>query len=94
MEERYPYLRFVIDAGQVIAGLVAVIVLLSGTVSSCHHGLFGGLLSLVITVLVALIAYVSVMVHVELLRAFLDVESNTRQLLAARREHTPPANPS
>ena len=50
MEDRYPYLRFVIDAAQLIAGAVAVIIVLSGAVSSCHHGGFGGVFSFLITV--------------------------------------------
>ena len=84
MEERYPYIRFIIDAAQVIAGAVAVIVLLGGTMSSCHHGGFGGFLSFLLTVAIAAVVYVVVMVRIEVLRALLDLEDNTRQLAAQR----------
>jgi hypothetical protein len=85
MEERYPYIRFVIDAGQVIAAALAVIVLLGGTMNACSQGGFAGFLSFAITIVVACVAYVAVMVHIEVLRAFLDIESNTREVLAAPR---------
>lgn len=94
MEERYPFIRFVIDAAQVIAGAVAVIVLLGGSVSACSHGGFGGFVSFVIAILVAGVTYVAVMIQVELLRVFLDIESATRQLLAASRQPGEPASPS
>ncbi|MFI5365042.1 MAG: hypothetical protein ACHQ4J_05415 [Candidatus Binatia bacterium] len=90
MDERYPYIRFVIDAAQVIAGAVALIVLLGGTVSSCHCGGFHGLVSFVMSVGIAAVAYVVVMVCIETLRVFLDIESAARQTLAAQR---PPAAP-
>jgi hypothetical protein len=79
MEERYPYIRFVIDAAQLIAGAVALIVLLGGVVSSCHHGGFGGIVSFVITLVFAAVAYVVVMVEIEVLRVLLDIEQTTRQ---------------
>jgi hypothetical protein len=85
MDERYPYLRFVVDAAQVIAGVVAVIVFLGGTLSACRHGGFGGLVSFGITALTACLVYVAIMVQIEVLRVFLDIESATRQLLATRR---------
>jgi len=91
MEERYPYIRFVIDAAQVIAGAVALIVILGGTLSSCHRGGFGGFISFVLTVGIGAAAYVVVMVRIESLRVFLDIESTTRQALAAQR---PPATPA
>ena len=90
MEERYPYIRFVIDAAQVIAAAVAVITLLSGTACSCHQGGFGGFFSFVVTILIAAATYVAVMVCIESLRVFLDIENSTRQALAAQR---PPAAP-
>ena len=93
MEERYPYIRFVIDAAQVIAGAVAVVVLLSGTVCSCHHGGFGGFFSFVATILIAAAAYVAVMVCIESLRVFLDIENTTRQALAAQRPPAAPVTP-
>ena len=80
MEDRYPYIRFVIDAAQPIAGAVALIVLLAGGVNSCHHGgFFGGLVSFLITVAFAAVAYVVVMVKIEVLRVLLDLEQTTRQ---------------
>jgi hypothetical protein len=79
MEDRYPYIRFVIDAAQLIAGAVAVIIVLSGTVSSCHHGGLGGVFSFLITVAIAAVAYVVIMVKIEVLRVLLDIEQTTRQ---------------
>jgi hypothetical protein len=93
MEERYPYIRFVIDAAQVIAGAVALIVILGGTLSSCHRGGFGGFISFVLTVGIGAAAYVVVMVRIESLRVFLDIESSTRQALAAQRPPAAPAPP-
>ena len=84
MEDRYPYLRFVIDAAQLIAGAVAVIIVLSGAVSSCHHGGFGGVFSFLITLAFAAVAYVVIMVKIEVLRVMLDIEQTTRQTLAPR----------
>jgi hypothetical protein len=91
MEERYPYIRFVIDAAQVIAGAVALIIVLGGTVSSCHQGGLGGFVRFVVTLGFAAVAYIAVMVRLESLRVFLDIESNQRQLLAAPRQTAAPA---
>ena len=90
MNDRYPYLRFLVDASQAIAGAVAAIVLLGGTLQSCGHGFFGGLLHLLATVGIAGIAYVVVMAKLELVRLLLDVESSTRQLRAESRTLAPP----
>ena len=79
MEDRYPYLRFVIDAAQLIAGAVAVIIVLSGAVSSCYHGGFGGVFSFLITLAFAAVAYVVIMVKIEVLRVILDIEQTARQ---------------
>lgn len=94
MEDRYPYIRFVIDAAQVIAGAVAFIVFLGGTLSACGRGGFGGFLSFVVTIVMALVVYVAVMIEVELLRVFLDIENTTRQLLATANRPTEPASPA
>ncbi len=94
MEDRYPFIRFVIDAGQVIAGAVAVICLLCGTLSACSHGGFGGFVSFVIAIVVAGVVYVAVMIQVEVLRVFLDIEGTTRQLLATSRQPGQPASPN
>jgi fatty acid desaturase len=91
VEERYPYIRFVIDAAQVIAAALALVILVAGTFSSCHQGGFGGVVSFVILVVVAAVVYVAVMVRIESLRVFLDIESSTRQLVAASH---PPAAPA
>jgi Ni/Fe-hydrogenase subunit HybB-like protein len=93
MNDRYPYLRFVIDAAQVIAGAVAAIIFFGGTLRSCHHGGFPGLISFLITIGIAAVAYVIVMVKVEVLRVLLDLEHNTRQLPAARRSDPPSVPP-
>ena len=82
MRERYPYIQFIIDAGQIIAGALAVITFIGGTVSSCAQGGFGGFLSFLATILLAAVVYVVVMVRIEALRVFLDIENTTRQLLA------------
>jgi len=79
MEDRYPYIRFVIDAAQLIAGAIAVIIVLSGAVSSCHQGGFGGVFSFLITLALAAVAYVVIMVKIEVLRVILDIEQTTRQ---------------
>jgi hypothetical protein len=79
MEDRYPYIRFVIDAAQLIAGAVALIIVLGGALNSCHHGGFGGIVSFLITLAVAAVAYVVVMVKIEVLRVLLDIEQTTRR---------------
>jgi hypothetical protein len=79
MEDRYPYIRFVIDAAQLIAGAVAVIIALGGAVSSCHQGGFGGVFSFLLTLAFAAVVYVVVMVKIEVLRVLLDIEHTTRQ---------------
>ncbi len=84
MEDRYPYIRFVIDAAHLIAGAVAVIIVLGGFVSSCQHGGFGGVLSFLVTLAVAAVAYIVVMVKIEILRVILDIEQTTRQTRAAQ----------
>ena len=94
MEDRYPYIRFVIDAAQVIAGAVAFIVLLGGIVSSCGRGGFGGFVSFLVTVVTACVVYVAVMIQVEMLRVFLDIEGTARQLLAEARRPAEPAAPN
>jgi hypothetical protein len=90
MEDRYPFIRFVIDAAQFIAGAVALIIVLGGTASACSQGGFGGFIWFLITLAVAVGAYVLVMACIDLLRVLLDIESSTRDLLAAQRE-APPA---
>jgi Ni/Fe-hydrogenase subunit HybB-like protein len=90
MNDRYPYLRFVIDAAQVIAGAVAVIIFVGGTLRSCHVGGFPGFFAFLITIGIAAVAYVIVMVKLEVLRVLLDLERNTRQLPAA--QHPDPAS--
>jgi len=84
MRERYPYIQFIIDAAQIIAAALAVIIFIGGTVSSCAQGGFGGVFSFLVTILLAAAVYVVVMVRIEALRVFLDIESATRQLLAER----------
>jgi uncharacterized membrane protein len=90
MDDRYPYIRFVIDAAHVIAGAVAAVVFLSGTVCSCGHGGFGGFISFVVTIILAAVAFVAMMVWIESLRLFVDLEETTRRAAAP----PPPAPPS
>ena len=85
MNERYPYLRFVIDAAHAIAGAVAAIIFVSGTMHSCHHGGFPGFMSFLITIGIAAIAYVVVMVKLEVMRVLLDIERSTRHAHAGQR---------
>jgi len=87
MEDRYPYIRFVIDAAQLIAGAIAVLIVLGGAVSSCHHGGFGGVWSFLMSLALAAVAYVVVMVKIEVLRVLLDIEQTTRHTQTPR----PPA---
>ena len=91
MEDRYPYIRFVIDAAQLIAGAIALIVVLGGTVNSCHHGGFGGVVSFVITLAFAAVVYVVVMVKIEVLRVLLDIEQTTRSRSAPPTSSSPPS---
>jgi len=91
MNDRYPYLRFLIEAAHVIAGAFAAIIFLGGTQHSCHHGGFVGFISFLMTIGCAVVAYVIVMVKLEVLRLLLDLESNTRQLRAA--PHSAPPSP-
>jgi len=91
MDERYPHIRFVTDAARIIAGGVAAIIFLSGTMHSCHHGGFRGGIGFLITIGIAAAAYVVVMVKLEVLRLLLDVEGRTRQPRAAQRAESPPA---
>ena len=79
MDERYPYIRFVIDTAQLIAGAVALVLLLGGTAASCHHGGVGGLLEFVLTIVIAGLSYVAVMVRIDALRVLLDVERAMRE---------------
>jgi len=89
MIERYPYIRFVVDAAQAIAGAVAAVVVLAGTISSCHRGGFGGFLSFLLSVAAGGIAYVAIMVQLEALQLLLDIDSTTRQWAAMHREEPP-----
>ena len=93
MGERYPYIHFVIDAGQLIAAVLALCVFLGGWLSSCHRGGFGGLLAFLLTVAVATLVYIGVMVQIELLRLLLDIEESTRQGALERRDR-PTAPPT
>lgn len=93
MNDRYPYIRFVVDAAQVIAGALALIILLSGTVRACSAG-GAGFWGFVVAVVFAVAAYVVVMVKLEVLRVLLDIEKSTRQAQAPPpRIEAPPAAP-
>jgi len=91
MDDRYPHIRFVTDAARVIAGGVAALVFLSGTMHSCHHGGFPGFMAFVITLAITAAAYVVVMVKLEVLRVLLDIEGRTRQPRTTTRAESPPA---
>jgi len=85
MDDRYPFLRFITDAAQVIAGAVALVLFFGGSMRACHHGGFGGLIGFLVAIVVAGLAYIVVMVKIEVLRVLLDLESNSRELLAEQR---------
>ena len=93
MNDRYPYLRFVIGIAQGLAAVIAAVVVLGGLVNSCRIGGFAGFIQLIITVLVAGVAYVGTMVWVESMRVFLDIEEHTRQLVGLTREQGGAAAP-
>ena len=90
MDERYPYIRFVIDTAQLIAGAVSLVILLGGTAAACHHRGVGGLLEFVLTVVLAGLGYVAVMVRIDALRVLLDVERAMRETAAPGRNTAPP----
>jgi len=93
MDDRYPYIRFVVDAAQIIAGAVALVVLFSGALRACHHGGFGALIGLVVALVVAGVAFVAVMIQIETLRLLLDIEQSTRQAATASRPPPPAPSP-
>lgn len=93
MNERYPYTRFVSGAGELVAGAVALVLFLGGTTASCEQGGFGGFVSFVATLLLALLGYVAAMVWVETKRVTLDIEENLRQI-AVRPGDEPGQGPS
>ena len=94
MNDRYPFLRFVTDAAAAIAGAVAVIIFLGGTVRACHFGGGHGFIAFLLTLVIATIVYVIVRVKIEVLRVLLDIESNTRQRQAVQPTNPPSLPPS
>jgi len=84
--ERYPYLRLITDAGTVVAGSVAVVIFLAGSLSSCRMGGIGIPISILITAALAWIAYIAVMARIEAVRAILQIEDDVRELLARGRD--------
>ena len=84
MEERYPYIRFIIGAAPAVAGAIAVILFLGGTLSACERGGFGGFVSFVVTLIVAGIGYIGTMVCVEALQAFIGIEEHTSEIAAGK----------
>ena len=89
LNDRYPYVRFVVDAAPFIAGGIALITFLAGTLRACGHGGFGGLVGFLVSAVVACIVYVVVMVKIEILQVLLDIEGGTRRLQTA----PPPKDP-
>jgi hypothetical protein len=83
MNDRYPHLRFLIDAAPVLAGGAGLLVLLCGTLRSCHLGGAGGFFSFLIVLVVALFVYVAVRAGIELLSALLEIETALRERLSA-----------
>lgn len=93
MNERYPYTRFVSGAGELLSGAVALVLFLGGTTASCEQGGFGGFVSFVVTLLLAVLGYVAAMVWVETKRVALDIEESLRQI-ALRPDATPSEGPA
>ena len=94
LNDRYPYVRFVVDAAPFIAGGTALIAFLGGTARACAHGGFGGLVGFVLSAVVACIVYVVVMVKIEILHLLLDIEGGTRRLQAAPPPPKEPGSPT
>jgi len=94
MDDRYPHIRFVTDAAHVIAGSVAALVFFGGTMRSCHIGGLRGVGAFGVTVGVAAIAYVIVMVKLEVLRLLLDIEGHGRHAQPAHGTTPPPTFPT
>jgi hypothetical protein len=92
MEERYPYIRLVINVARLLAGLVAAVILLGGLMAACRAGgFFLGVGQLLVAVLIAGGAYLSAMVCADSMRVLLDIEENTRRLSERMRTtETPP----
>lgn len=86
MEERYPYMRFVVGAAQPIAATASALFAFGGLIRACRFGGFGGFVSFVVALLIALVIYVAIHVWIESLRLFMDIERNSRDLLHAARE--------
>jgi hypothetical protein len=88
MEERYPFIRSVTGTAEIVAGAIALIVFLGGTMAACEQGGFGGFVSFVLTLLVTGLAYVAAMVTIESLRLRLNIAeqvSTIAKQLASRR---------
>lgn len=90
MEDRYPYLRFVIGAAPLLAGAVAAVVFLGGTISACQQGGFAGFASFVLSAIVAGVAWIGAMVWIESIQLFLDIEQNTRKMASQAQSDSPP----
>lgn len=89
MTDRYPYLRLITDAGNIVAGLVAGLVFLMAMLSGLRLGVVGALL---LSVVLAWVAYVAVMARIESARVLLQIEDNLRELLARETAGAPSAN--
>jgi hypothetical protein len=85
MEDRYPFIRSVTGAAEIVAGAVALVLFLGGTMAACEQGGFGGFVSFVLTLLVAGLAYGAAMVAVECLRLLLDIRERLDGVGNARR---------
>lgn len=93
MNDRYPHLRFLIDASPVLAGGLALVVFLGGTMRACHHGGGAGLISFLLVAVLAVFVYLIVRAKLELLQAVLDLEGSVRDLNEMRRDGTVTQDP-
>lgn len=89
MTDRYPYLRLITDAGNIVAGLVAALVFVTAMLAGLR---LGGLGALLLSFVLAWVAYVAAMARVESARVLLQIEDNLRELLARENIRAASAN--
>ncbi|GIW39692.1 MAG: hypothetical protein KatS3mg076_0269 [Candidatus Binatia bacterium] len=86
MQERYPYIRFLIASAEMLAAAVAGVVFLGGTVGACSRGGWTGLVSFLLVVVVTGLAWTLTMAAIECLAVLLSIEEHTRAPRATRPE--------
>ncbi len=89
MTDRYPYLRLITDAGNIVAGLVAGLVFVTVMLSGLRLGVVGALL---LSTVLAWVTYVAAMARIESARVLLQIDDNLRELLARETAGAMPSN--